>query len=101
MLTHEELVQKGLSNPAVKATYKALAEDFAVRDESVLLERTSGEPVAVMVSYQTFQPGMTLKIDNYNDTMVEKILNAAEEPLTATMTGEELSAWLNSLNPQK
>ncbi len=41
MLTHEELVQQGLSNPAVKAEYESLAEDFTLFERLILARQAA------------------------------------------------------------
>jgi predicted transcriptional regulator len=42
MMTHKALVQKMLKQPAVKAEYDALAEEFALLDELLRARRQAG-----------------------------------------------------------
>jgi transcriptional regulator with XRE-family HTH domain len=42
MLTHEELVEKALSRPGVKATYDALEDEFALFDEVLKARKRAG-----------------------------------------------------------
>src|SRR5271169_2155870 len=42
MLTHEDLVKRMLSHPAVKAEYDAQAEEFALLDELLRARRRAG-----------------------------------------------------------
>ena len=42
MLTHEELVEKALSRPGVKAAYDALADEFALFDEVLKARKRAG-----------------------------------------------------------
>jgi transcriptional regulator with XRE-family HTH domain len=42
MLTHEELKQKMLSNPEVKAEYDALQEEFSFFDELLRARKSAG-----------------------------------------------------------
>ncbi|WGL95860.1 helix-turn-helix transcriptional regulator [Arsenophonus sp. aPb] len=42
MMTHDELVEKMLSNPKVKAEYDAIAEEFALLDEILAARKNAG-----------------------------------------------------------
>lgn len=42
MLTHEELVEKALSRPGVKAAYDALGDEFALFDEVLKARKRAG-----------------------------------------------------------
>ncbi|HAK3431715.1 TPA: helix-turn-helix transcriptional regulator [Salmonella enterica] len=41
-MTHDEMVSKMLSNPAVKAEYDAIADEFALLDEMLAARREAG-----------------------------------------------------------
>ena len=56
MLTHEELKQKMLSNPEVKAEYDALQEEFSFFDELLKARKSAGltqSEVAEMMGTKT------------------------------------------------
>lgn len=41
-MTHDEMVEKMLSNPAVKAEYDAIADEFALLDEMLAARKEAG-----------------------------------------------------------
>lgn len=41
-MTHDEMVRKMLSNPAVKAEYDAIADEFALLDEMLAARKAAG-----------------------------------------------------------
>src|SRR5580692_9722142 len=50
MLTHDEMIKQMLKNPAVKAEYDALAEEFALLDELLQARRRAGLTQAEVAS---------------------------------------------------